>query len=37
MPTVLLTGANLFVTVMRFVLMRLWIFRGTRREPGTAV
>ncbi|KQV75833.1 hypothetical protein ASC61_12895 [Aeromicrobium sp. Root344] len=34
---VLLTGANLFVTVMRFVLMRLWIFRGTRREPGTAV
>jgi len=23
-----LTGANLFVTVMRFVAMRLWVFRG---------
>jgi putative flippase GtrA len=27
---VLLTAANLFVTVMRFVLMRWWIFRGER-------
>jgi len=33
---VLLTAANLFVTVMRFVLMRLWIFRGVRAEPETA-
>jgi len=33
---VLLTAANLFVTVMRFVLMRLWIFRSTEREPETA-
>ncbi|KAA1400196.1 glycosyltransferase [Aeromicrobium ginsengisoli] len=32
----LLTAANLFVTVMRFVLMRLWIFRGVRAEPETA-
>jgi len=34
---VLLTAANLFVTVMRFVLMRIWIFRGAREEPETAV
>jgi len=26
---VVLTAANLFVTVMRFVVMRVWIFRGT--------
>jgi putative flippase GtrA len=34
---VLLTAANLFVTVMRFVLMRIWIFRGERAEAETAV
>jgi putative flippase GtrA len=34
---VLLTAANLFVTVMRFVLMRIWIFRGDRAEAETAV
>jgi putative flippase GtrA len=33
---VLLTAANLFVTVMRFVLMRVWIFRGVRAEVETA-
>lgn len=32
---VLLTAANLFVTVMRFVLMRVWIFRGVRAGPET--
>ena len=32
---VLLTAANLFVTVMRFVLMRVWIFRGVRAEAET--
>jgi putative flippase GtrA len=34
---VLLTAANLFVTVMRFVMMRVWIFRGQRSEAETAV
>jgi putative flippase GtrA len=34
---VLLTAANLFVTVMRFVMMRVWIFRGQRAEAETAV
>ncbi|MET0953506.1 MAG: hypothetical protein ABWX57_09470 [Aeromicrobium sp.] len=29
-----LTAANLFVTAMRFVLMRLWIFRSRPAEVG---
>ncbi|KQX72458.1 bifunctional glycosyltransferase family 2/GtrA family protein [Aeromicrobium sp. Root472D3] len=34
---VVLTAANLFVTVMRFVLMRTWIFRTSRRHlPSVA-
>lgn len=30
---VVLTGANLFVTVMRFVLMRRWIFGAPGPTP----
>ena len=29
-----LTAANLFVTVMRFVAMRVWIFSRASRDPG---
>jgi putative flippase GtrA len=32
-----LTAANLFVTIMRFVLMRVWIFRARRNGAETAV
>ena len=34
---VVLTAANLFVTLMRFVLMRAWVFvRGVVPEPVTS-
>ena len=30
---VVLTGANLLATVLRFVLLRVWVFRARRSEP----
>jgi glycosyltransferase involved in cell wall biosynthesis/putative flippase GtrA len=29
-----LTAANLFATLLRFVLLRLWVFRQHRQQPG---
>jgi len=31
-----LTAANLFVTVMRFVLMRTWIFKASHQRVRSA-
>lgn len=31
-----LTAANLVATLLRFVLLRLWVFRSTRRVPASA-
>jgi putative flippase GtrA len=31
---VVLTAANLFATLVRFVLLRLWVFRQHRQRPG---
>ena len=36
MELLILTSANVFATLLRFVLLRVWVFRSRRSDEGTA-